>query len=124
MAWRLPLSSGNLLIVFKNVVVTGIMAAREMVLVMLSLSRLALYGLVWSTPLNKLADMYHVDAIRLANVCDEFDIPRPSAGHWQKLVRGKAVKQPTLGNDRFATDATVVVPRRKTVQKHATLAQT
>lgn len=59
--------------------------------------------------MNRIAAAYAVDAIRLANTCDEYDIPRPPLGYWQKLQYGKPVERPTLGNGRFPMSESVVV---------------
>lgn len=78
---------------------------------MLQINRSELYTLVWDKPLKRIAESYGVDAIRLANACDEFDIPRPLPGYWQKIEYGKPVEQPALENHRFRPDEPVTVVR-------------
>lgn len=78
---------------------------------MLLFNRSELYTLVWDKPLKKIAESYRVDPTRLANMCDEYDIPRPLPGHWQKIEYGKPVERPALADDRFRLDEPVVVVR-------------
>lgn len=62
--------------------------------------------------MKRIAAVYAVDAIRLANTCDQYDIPRPPPGYWQKLQYGKLVEKPALGNVSFPADEIVVVSTR------------
>ncbi|MEA3543580.1 MAG: hypothetical protein U9R77_15895 [Pseudomonadota bacterium] len=56
-----------------------------------SLSRSQLYELVWSEPLNKVAERLGTSGPRLSQICDAHAIARPEQGHWLRLEMGKPV---------------------------------
>lgn len=60
------------------------------------LTREALYALVWSEPMLKVAARYGVSSSYLARVCTRMNVPRPERGYWAKLAVGKAQEQPPL----------------------------
>lgn len=55
-----------------------------------SLTREALYELVWSEPMLKVAGRFGVSGSYLARVCSRLNVPRPERGYWAKLAVGKA----------------------------------
>ena len=59
-------------------------------------TREELYAAVWTEPLRKLAQRFHVSDSYLARVCDSLNIPRPDAGYWAKKDAGKAPPPPAL----------------------------
>ena len=61
-----------------------------------SLTREALYSLVWSEPMLKVAARYGVSSSYLARVCGLLNVPRPERGYWAKLAFGKAPLVPAL----------------------------
>lgn len=61
-----------------------------------SMSREELYGLVWSTPMHKLAEMYGLSDRGLAKTCARHLIPVPPRGYWAKLGAGQHVKKTKL----------------------------
>lgn len=64
------------------------------------LTREALYELVWSEPMLKVAARFGVSSSYMARVCTLLYVPRPERGYWAKLVVGKAPKQPALPEPR------------------------
>jgi hypothetical protein len=72
-----------------------------------TLSRQALYGAVWTTPISKLAPQYGVTGTGLKKICDRYDIPTPHRGYWARLATAKRVTRHPLPTRRFATDAMV-----------------
>lgn len=64
------------------------------------LTREALYGLVWSEPMLKVASRYSVSSSYLARVCASLNVPRPERGYWAKLSVGKAPPVPPLPDAR------------------------
>ena len=64
------------------------------------LTREALYELVWSEPMLKVAARFGVSSIYMARVCTLLYVPRPERGYWAKLAVGKAPKQPALPEPR------------------------
>ena len=61
-----------------------------------TLTREALYELVWTTPLKALATRFHVTSVELAKACDRLAIPRPTQGHWARLLHKHDIKRPAL----------------------------
>jgi len=62
----------------------------------LHLDRVALYELVWSQPISKLAPKFGLSDVGLGKVCKRLKVPRPGVGYWTKLQHGKAPKRPPL----------------------------
>lgn len=59
-------------------------------------TREALYELVWSEPMLKVAKRFEVSSSYMARVCTHLDVPRPERGYWAKLAVGKAPVKPAL----------------------------
>ena len=59
-------------------------------------SREALYEMVWSEPMLRVAARFGVSSSYMARVCTLLNVPRPERGYWAKLAVGKAPKQPPL----------------------------
>ncbi|AJH14548.1 hypothetical protein [Myroides profundi] len=62
------------------------------------LTRKNLYELVWSTPLNKIAQNYNISTKQLKDSCSINNIPLPEIGYWSKLKYNKQSLTPTLDN--------------------------
>ncbi|MBX3707085.1 MAG: hypothetical protein KF911_10700 [Pseudomonadales bacterium] len=63
-------------------------------------SREALYGMIWSEPMLRVAAQFGVSSIYMARVSTLLNVPRPERGYWAKLAVGKAPKQPPLPEPR------------------------
>jgi len=63
-------------------------------------SREALYEMVWSEPMLRVAARFGVSSSYMARVCMLLNVPRPECGYWAKLAVGKAPKQPSLPEPR------------------------
>ncbi len=63
-------------------------------------SREALYEMVWSEPMLKVAARFNVSSSYMARVCTLLNVPRPERGYWAKLAVGRAPKQPPLTEPR------------------------
>lgn len=61
-----------------------------------TLSRNALYDLVWSQPIRALAPSFNLSDVGLRKVCVRAHIPLPERGHWAKLAAGKLAKRRPL----------------------------
>ena len=64
------------------------------------LTREALYSLVWSEPMLKVAARFEVSSSYMARVCTRMNVPRPDRGYWAKKEVGKAPKQTPLPEAR------------------------
>lgn len=60
------------------------------------ISRDQLYELVWSQPMQHLAQEVGVSDVGLAKTCRRHGIPLPPRGYWAKVQAGKAVYRPAL----------------------------
>lgn len=60
------------------------------------LTREALYNLVWSEPMLKVADRFGVSSSYMARICTLLDVPRPARGYWARLAVGRAKTKPPL----------------------------
>lgn len=58
-----------------------------------SLTREALYALVWSEPMLRVGERFGVSSSYMARVCTHMNVPRPDRGYWAKLAVGKAQDQ-------------------------------
>lgn len=63
-------------------------------------SRDALYEMVWSEPMLRVAARFDMSSSYMARVCTLLNVPRPERGYWAKLAVGKAPKQPPLPEPR------------------------
>lgn len=60
------------------------------------LTRKALYNLVWSKPLTRLAKEYAYSDNGLRKICKKHNIPLPKSGYWSKVKFNKKVKKEKL----------------------------
>jgi len=61
-----------------------------------TLSREALYELVWAEPMLKVAEKFGVSSSYLARVCTALNVPRPERGYWAKVGAGHKIAVPPL----------------------------
>lgn len=76
---------------------------------MLRMTRAELHALVWSKPMTEIARDYGVRDQYVARACDDHDIARPRAGHWQRVDHGKAVETAALDNRHYSPEAIIVI---------------
>jgi hypothetical protein len=60
------------------------------------MEREAVYELVWSEPISKLAPRYGLSDVGLAKMCRRADIPLPPRGYWAKMAAGKRAARTPL----------------------------
>lgn len=77
------------------------------------ISREALYGKVWSTPMRTLAAEFGLSNTGLAKLCARHDIPRPPQGYWAKLAVGKIVPQIPLPDAKSKAAEIQITPTVK-----------
>lgn len=63
-------------------------------------TREALYSLVWSESMLKVAARFGVSSSYMARVCTLLNVPRPERGYWAKLAFGKGPAIPPLPDAR------------------------
>lgn len=59
-------------------------------------TRRAMYDLVWSKPMSKVAQDFGISDVALKKICEKHRVPTPPRGHWAKKAAGKSVKQVRL----------------------------
>ena len=64
------------------------------------ISREALYEVVWSQSMLKVAARFGVSSSYMARVCAALNVPRPAAGYWGKAAVGRAPPRPILPQAR------------------------
>src|SRR6185437_6651683 len=57
------------------------------------LTRRAMYELVWSQPMTKVAEGFGISDVALKKICDKHRVPTPTRGYWAKKVAGKRIRQ-------------------------------
>jgi hypothetical protein len=57
------------------------------------LTRRAMYDLVWSRPMTKVAADLGISDVALKKICDKHRVPTPPRGYWAKQDAGKPTKQ-------------------------------
>jgi hypothetical protein len=55
------------------------------------ITRDELYGMVWRTPMSRLAEEFGITGNGLAKICDRLEVPYPPRGYWAKKQAGKPV---------------------------------
>lgn len=64
----------------------------------MKLSRRELYELIWSKPVEKVAEDFGISGRGLAKICERHRIPSPPRGYWARLAAGQNVKKAILRN--------------------------
>jgi hypothetical protein len=57
------------------------------------ITRRAMYDLVWSKPMSKVAEDFGISDVALKKHCEKHRVPTPPRGYWAKKEAGKLVKQ-------------------------------
>lgn len=72
------------------------------------LTRVELHDLIWSQPMQRLAQQFGISDVALAKACRRVEIPVPERGYWAKSQAGKKVTRipfpprgPGMSNDVF-----------------------
>lgn len=80
---------------------------------MTTLTREALYELVWTSPTRVVAEKFGVSDVWLKKVCAKAGIPTPDRGYWAKAAAGKPIvkarlplREPGMPNEVVITKAT------------------
>jgi hypothetical protein len=78
------------------------MAAQE-------LTRRAMYELVWSRPMRKVAEEFGISDVALKKICNKHRVPTPVRGYWAKKEAGKPVKQVNFHETADPQDERIVI---------------
>lgn len=62
------------------------------------LTRRAMYDMVWSRPMTKVAEDLGISDVALKKICDKHRVPTPPRGYWAKRDAGKPTKPIQLHN--------------------------
>ena len=81
--------------------------------VLSDLQRDDIYQLIWSKPVSRLAVELNIKAHRLARLCDELQIPRPSSAYWALLRMGRFAQKEQLPELDAAAQAEVAAFRNQ-----------
>ena len=88
----------------------------------ISLTREALYELVWSKPMRELAPTLNITDVGLAKMCKRLNIPRPKQGYWLKDERDRT-KPPALPKAADGIPHTVTFQPKPILAKESTIVQ-
>lgn len=73
------------------------------------LTRRAMYYLVWSKPMRKVAEDFGISDVALKKICKKHRVPTPSRGYWAKKESGQAVQPTRLHSTMAAQDELIVI---------------
>ena len=76
-----------------------------------TINRRELYELVWKEPISHLSKKYALSSNGIKKLCEQYNIPIPENGHWQKLKFAKPVK-PKMLSDNFTGRDAIELPFR------------
>ncbi len=62
----------------------------------ITLTREELFDAIWKTPMCHLCKTWNISVYRLSKICEQFDIPRPSADYWPLLRLNRAMERTPL----------------------------
>ena len=81
-------------------------------MVQITLTRQALYELVWSEPVTTIIKRYNIKYSGFRKICVDMAIPLPKAGHWEKIRASKIVPIEPLPSDYKGKLEVVLTPAR------------
>ena len=79
-----------------------------------TITREALYTLVWRKPMREIAPSLNISDTGLAKLCRRHNIPRPPQGYWLKIQHGRQVEQTPLPAAVDGRTTTIQLPRLHT----------
>ncbi len=88
-----------------------------------TLTREELHELVWSTPMQKLAESYGLSDRGLAKICERHLVPPPPRGYWAKVQAGQPVRKPKLRSVANSALHTVQIGSRPVATRSPYLAE-
>lgn len=77
-------------------------------------SREELHALVWSQPMTKLAERFHMSDVALKKICKKHNIPAPPRGYWRRHECGRPGRRAKLPKSLNA--APIVIRVREEIQ--------
>jgi hypothetical protein len=82
-----------------------------------SLTRQALYDLIWETPMKRLGPELGLTASQLSLICNQYEIDKPGYGYWTLRDMGRPVVKPPLGPTTRGADDLVSLDPPATTQR-------
>jgi hypothetical protein len=76
------------------------------------LTRRAMYDLVWSNPMTKVAEEFGISDVALKKICAKHSIPTPPRGYWARKEAGQRVKQTPFREEAGVQKDRIFVRRR------------
>lgn len=73
------------------------------------LTRRAMYDLVWSRPMIKVAEELGISDVALKKICEKHRVPSPPRGYWAKKEAGRPVKQVSFHHTADPNDERIVI---------------
>ena len=73
------------------------------------LTREELYELVWTVPMQRLAERYGISDVALAKTCRKLVIPVPPRGYWRRKETGRVPARPPLPRPRPGTRTAITM---------------
>jgi hypothetical protein len=61
-----------------------------------SISRTELFEALWQQPMSKLSEQWGITRREIVQLCEQYEVPRPSSGYWAQLNWGTAQERPLL----------------------------
>jgi len=81
-------------------------------------TREEMYDLVWSTPIQKLAERFGLSDRGLTKTCIRHQVPVPERGYWARLAAGQNPTKPPLRKLKLAGLEPVQIGAHKPSYKH------
>lgn len=75
-----------------------------------TLTRQALYDLVWSEPMTTIAKRFQLSDVGLRKICIQHQIPLPAAGHWMQIKFNKQPKRTALPQNYTGKELITITP--------------
>ena len=84
----------------------------------MELTRKQIYDMLWTDGVGKTAQALGLKHLELKEICEAFDIPRPSSGYWTSLKLGKVTEKtalPTSKDDSVLINTNDYIKKRYSV---------
>lgn len=80
----------------------------------MELTRKQIYDMLWTDGVGKTEQALGLKHLELKEICETFDIPRPSSRYWTSLKLGRAAEKTALSTSK---DASVMINTNDYIKK-------